>query len=370
MKMPMGSVWKINKLENASHRISLVRFESLKVTTFQCICCNVINSNHDAVANSTDWVNKVKRYGNESSDALKKNSNSYGDNYYNYQAKVDGTYKWLLLSEFVNPDDSGTTQRTITVQIGLTIHKAETITETTVTNMAYTFDSEVSEKFSVSSIFSGGASSKYSYQYEVSQTLTDTTTLDSQIAFSYSDSITQTAGPGQTVRLYQLMYYTAGASYATRTFSETDEEVGDVVITYDVKGYLVGLNNLLNTLENIYPGSSNVAEWASIRNEIASTTGEPDVDRFKGVLVQFMNTYPTRDNQGEWAGIRDTSSFIYDQLVNYPQEARVSGRSDMQLFLYLVNYLTTIHPTRDNTAEWATIRDSCNYIYSHVVPIH
>jgi hypothetical protein len=65
-------------------------------------------------------------------------------------------------------------------------------------------------------------------------------------------------------------------------------------------------NGILQELGHITPGSSNVFEWAAIRNVCATqlASGAPTKTKLLGLLFQLSKTNPQHDNILEWERIR------------------------------------------------------------------
>ncbi|NEP88893.1 MAG: hypothetical protein F6K18_19765 [Okeania sp. SIO2C2] len=108
-----------------------------------------------------------------------------------------------------------------------------------------------------------------------------------------------------------------------------------------------GLDRILDQFKNTHPGSSNVLEWNSIRDNINHYSAESDVVQFQHFVETLNNINPGVDNRAEWAAIRTTCSEILRDWATTQKQL---------LFTKLLNRFESTNPGRDNRVEWEAIR--------------
>lgn len=114
-----------------------------------------------------------------------------------------------------------------------------------------------------------------------------------------------------------------------------------------VKKAIAGLTDILNTLMDIHPGSSNIKEWDRIRNSIVNSSYKSDYGRFRDLVSELTKIHPSRSNELEWSHIRATSNEIIRDWNTVDKQ---------KLFDMFLRRLSTIVPGSENKAEWARIR--------------
>jgi len=196
----------------------------------------------------------------------------------------------------------------------------------------------------------------YNYHQQSTDTLINNITTKKNIEINNETTEEVIVGPNSKLTLYRLCYINSGVITQTGIFSNLKNNDIAIIINYDVKYYILGLDQILNQFLNTHPGSSNIQEWNSIRSSIASNSNKNDYDRFQAFVSNLNTIKPGSENTVEWSNIR----IICAQILS-------EWDSDKQsLFFKLLNIFAATKPGSSNTVEWGIIRDLANSLIKSI----
>lgn len=274
-------------------------------------------------------------------------------------AGCEGRYYWELLFHYDNSGNTGTIQEKIKIKKHKVVNSKEFISRKFDTNSVFTLNNESSFSLSFDGVKAGDSLS-YGFHLTIANDLVETSQTGKTIDESTEIDRTFDIGPHGTLSLYRLCYVTNGGSLKTDVVSTTPESDIIVHLEFSCVHRILGLQQILDTLLSIHPGSSNVLEWDDVRNSIIRNSYLPQEQQFYQLVRTLVTIRPGKDNKVEWGHIRETCSQI---LVDWAKTDKIL------LFRKLLERFGDTIPGRDNKVEWQTMRNVSHVILQNMEQI-
>ncbi len=260
---------------------------------------------------------------------------------------VTGKYYWELVFNYDNSDNGSEIEYKATYHRKKSVNYKDFLSSKLNITSGYKLENQSSTSIKYDG-FNASNTINYSVHQEVASELVSTsesaTTIDDE-----SDVIQDYhVAPHSKLALYRLCYIMDGVTVTTDTVSTTTNVPVFVQLHFTVTTHILGLGQTLNQFAHTFPGSSNVSEWANIRNEIVGASDTSEEVQFKQFVQVLAVTHPTRDNIAEWNAIAQTSNEVLRDWQSIDKQA---------LLIKLLNRFSVTKPGRDNIAEWTAIRN-------------
>lgn len=268
----------------------------------------------------------------------------------------EGRYYWELVFDYDNSENTGSIQEKIQIKKHKIVNSKEFLSTKFNVNSGFTYKN--SSSFALQ--FDGakvGSNLAYGFHIEIANEMVESSQTGKTIDESTEIDRTFDIGPHGKLSLYRLCYITDGASLKTDIVSTVPEADIIVHLEFSCLHRILGLQQILDTLLSIHPGSSNIGEWDHVRNSIIKNSYENQQQQFYQLVRTLGIITPGRDNTVEWSRIRETCSEI---LIDWVRVDKIL------LFRKLLERLGDTIPGRDNKGEWSTIRNVCHNILSNM----
>jgi len=270
---------------------------------------------------------------------------------------VVGTYKWKLIFDYDNSGNSASINHKIEYSRTEKVSSRQFLKNTFKVNAAFDYKQEASAKVSLTKVGDASSTITATAHLDTAYELVQESETKTDIDQTHKESKDYTVGPKSRFTLYQLCYTMDGVDVATDTLASTNGRAPDpdvtVPLTFSCTTSVLGFPDIVDQLFKTVPGSSNVEEWARIRQNITLNRDASEEEAFYQLVTTLNSTVPGRDNKDEWARIRVACSHILDSWAD----------TDKTLLLkVLLSQFADTRPSNDNKDEWEAIRNVSNAI--------
>ena len=272
---------------------------------------------------------------------------------------INGNYYWQKIFSYDNTDNDGEIIYKVPIKTSKSIDTKELLTSKFNVGSSYTYKNKSSAalKFEGSSV---SGSTELRFHTDLARALSKTSNTARSFSESIEEERTYTIAGRSKLELYQLIYENSGMIQHTGIVNKKPSPKTPIRIDFSLNEQLLGLQEIQVILKNVRPKSSNAVEWRIIRDQIIRSNHKKPEIQLYDLVTTLSGITPSRDNQAEWASIRETCSEILSEWGNVEKQALLNK---------LLYRLTTVHPGEHNQTEWSKIRSTASNITSNMVRI-